>query len=40
VKEQDFATKVGNLKTHEATIDYTLENFEATYRKYKNVMEQ
>ena len=36
--EADLAQKVGCLKTHEATIECTLENFDQAYNRYKSML--
>ena len=36
--ETDVAQKVGNYDLHNATMDFTLENFDATYNKYKSML--
>ena len=38
LEEADLAQKVGCLKTHEATIDFTLENFDQAYNRYKSMV--
>jgi len=37
-EEHDVAQKVGNYNLHSATMDFTLENFDATYNKYKSML--
>ena len=36
--EKDLASKLGNLKTHQATMNFALENFEATYSKFRAIL--
>ena len=36
--EEDAAAKIKTYNMHQATLDYTLENFEATYTKYKAML--
>ena len=37
-EETDVAQKVGSYNLHISTIDFTLENFDATYTKYKSML--
>ena len=37
-EETDVAQKVGSYNLHISTIDFTLENFDATYNKYKSML--
>ena len=38
--EADVATKVGTYNLHQATLDYTLENFQSTLSKYTAMLEE
>ena len=37
-EETDVAQKGGSYNLHISTIDFTLENFDATYTKYKSML--
>ena len=37
-EETDVAQKVGSYNLHMSTIDFTLENFDATYTRYKSML--
>ena len=37
-EETDVAQKVGSYNLHISTIDFTLENFDATYTRYKSML--
>ena len=37
-EETDVAQKVGSYNLHSATMDFTLENFDATYTRYKSML--
>ena len=37
-EETDVAQKVGSYNLHISTMDFTFENFDATYNKYKSML--
>ena len=36
--EKELATKLGCMKTHEATMNFTLDNYEKTYKRYSSIL--
>ena len=38
LEETAVASKVGNYKLHLSTLDFTLENVEGTFAKYKSMV--
>ena len=36
--EKELATKLGCLKTHEATMNLTFDNYDRTYKRYSSIL--